>query len=100
MTATPGTLDRVAPNNDPAPEVGVPLQILITENEVAFSTAAAVSMRRTTRHRWTETISVVLRAAHRMFLTSTSDPRTPRRHYPKQYAFLESSCLAREMDRL
>jgi hypothetical protein len=100
MTATPETLDRVASNNDPVREAGVPAPILITEAEVVFSSAAAVRVRPTTMHRWTDAISVVLTAAHRMLLTSTSDPRTPTRHYPKHYAFLENSCLGREMDRL
>ena len=94
MTTTPETRDRVAP------KVGVPAPILITVNEVAFSTAAAVPMRRTTMHRWTDAIRVALTAAHQMFLTSTSDSLTPRRHYPKNYAYLENSRLAREMDRL
>ena len=66
MTATPA-LDLVTSNNDPVPKAGVSAPILFTASEVAFSTVAAVGMRRTTMHRWTEAICVVLTAARRMY---------------------------------
>ena len=51
-------------------------------------------------HWWSEVTGVALAAIHRMQLTSRADGRQPRQYCPKRYAFLEDSCMAREMDRL
>jgi hypothetical protein len=79
-----------------APSVeGSSTEVLITTDQVAFSTAAAVGVRR-------ENIGDRFVAfMRRIFATSTdaSRPR-PRRQYPKRYAFLEDALVAREMDRL
>ena len=69
--------------------------ILITEHEVAFSTAAAVPLPRT---KPTRGVIAALRAT---FLSSRADARPARRHYPlRHYAFLEQAAMAREMRRL
>jgi hypothetical protein len=57
--------------------------VFITQQEVVFSTAAAISSR--------STIRVVGAALHRP---------PARRHYPQRSSSLELSCMAREMDRL
>jgi len=74
--------------------------ILITEHEVALSTAAAASLPRTaTTRRWGDgpRVAATLR---RMLLTATSSPPPARRHYPKHYSYLERAVMGREMDRL
>jgi hypothetical protein len=70
-------------------------QILITEHEVALSTAAAVPLPRT---KPTRKVIAALRA---MFLSSRADARPARNHYPpRRSAFLEQADMAREMQRL
>jgi len=84
----------------PAPAAVSPVPVLITEKQVLFSTAVAVPVRPTASHWWSEVTGVVLAVIHRMQLTSRADGRLPRQYCPKRYAFLEYSCMAREMDRL
>jgi hypothetical protein len=63
--------------------------ILISEKEVAFGTTAA-SMPTTIRRRPRPIVA----------LLASVRPVPQRRHQPRRYAYLEYSCLAREMDRL
>jgi hypothetical protein len=100
MTTTPET--PVAGRDRKATvEAATSAPVLITEQEVAFATAAAaVRTSPITTRWWTEATSVVRAALHRMFTTVASDARPARRHYPRRYTFLEHACLAREMDRL
>jgi hypothetical protein len=64
----------------------------ITQQEVVFSTAAALSSRRaTSSRRLIDAIRVVGAALHRPLA---------RRHYPQRSSLLELSRMAREMDRL
>jgi hypothetical protein len=75
--------------------------ILVTEQEVVFSTSAAVSLpRRKTTRRLTDAIRVVAATLRCMFLTSTARPRPARRHYPPRSSYLEDALMAREMHRL
>jgi hypothetical protein len=75
--------------------------ILITEQQVALATAAAVPVPSTTTRRWTEAIRIDLAAIRGMFATSTAHSRPARRHYPpRRTDFLEHSRMAREMHRL
>jgi hypothetical protein len=69
--------------------------VVITEQEVVFSTAAAVPMPRT---KPTRTVSAALRA---LFLRSPRDAR-PKRQYcpPLRPAFMEQAEMSREMFRL
>jgi hypothetical protein len=66
--------------------------VVITEREVVFSTAAAVSLPRT---KPTRRVITALRA---MFLSSSED--APRHYPPRRDAFLEHAAMAREMRRL
>jgi hypothetical protein len=69
--------------------------VVITEQEVVFSTAAAVSLPRTKPSRR------VITALRAMFLSSSEDARPAPRHYPpRRDAFLEQAAMAREMRRL
>ena len=69
--------------------------VVITEQAVAFSTAAVVGLPRT---KPTRRVIAALRA---MFLSSSGDARPARRHYPpRRAAFLEQAEMARAMHRL
>jgi hypothetical protein len=74
--------------------------VLITTREVMLGTATALRARRTLIHHWTEVGFTFFSSVYRMITTSRPGLRAERRHYPKQYAFLERSCMSREMDRL
>ena len=70
-------------------------QVVITEQAVAFSTAAAVPLPRT---KPTRRVIAALRA---MFLSSSEDaPPVPRHYPPRRDEFLEQAAMAREMRRL
>jgi hypothetical protein len=81
----------------PAP-VTTPTQepVLITEQQVLFSTAAVALPPAKTR-RWTDTIGSVAAAVGAWFVEAANPPR-PR--YTKRYDFLEHARMSREMDRL
>jgi hypothetical protein len=68
--------------------------VLICEQEVVFSTAAAipVSPAKSTP-RW-------VAAVRGLFATTGEAERRVPQHHPHRYAFLEASCMARAMDRL
>ena len=69
--------------------------VVITEQAVAFSTAAAVALPRTKPTRR------VIAALRGMFLSSSEDARPARRHYPpRRDAFLEQAAITREIQRL
>ena len=66
--------------------------VMITPQEVVFSTAAAMSSRPASiSRRLIDTIRVVGAALQ---------PRPVRRHYPQPSSYLEQSRMSREMDRL
>ena len=77
-----------------------PAPVLITEHEVALGTAAALRARPTRRRRWIEAAHTLVAAVNRGLSPTTQDGRPTRRDYPKNYAFLERACMAREMERL
>jgi hypothetical protein len=100
MTASAETLKLVAPDTEASNAVAASAPVLITMQEVAFSTAAAMPVPPTTRRRSAGVASVVLTSMRKMFLTSKPDARAPRRDYPRRYGFLEQASMSREMDRL
>ena len=73
----------------PTVEAVSPEPILISEKEVAFGTTAALMP--TTIRRWRRPIAALIASVR---------PVPQRQHHPRRYAYLEYSCLAREMDRL
>jgi hypothetical protein len=94
FAAAPEPQDVVEDPEHVIEEVSQP-PVVITEQEVAFSTAAAVPLPRTTR---THRVIAALRA---MFLSSSGDAHPIPRHYPpRRDAFLEQAAMAREMRRL
>jgi len=96
---SPDAIEEPAGELEVAPPSAAPQAtepVVITEQEVLFATAAAVSLPEQTGRRWTEVVGAALRA---MFTSSTGEQR-PKRHYPPRNEFLESSRMAREMYRL
>jgi len=88
--ATPDVVDDVEPTlvkdeTSPAP-------VLITEQEVVFGTAAALSSRPASRSR---RLSAAMRAAG-----SALRLPPPKQHIPQRSRYLEHARMAREMDRL
>ena len=89
--------DEPAPQPLPAahsPADAASAEVLITSQQVLFSTAAVVGApRESTGGR----LVAVLR---RMFATSTEPPRPRSGYYPKRYGYIENAAMARAMDRL
>ncbi len=79
-----------------------PAPTLITEQEVVFGTAAALSARSTRwRTRLARVRAVIFAVPARMFVAAAAEDSPPkRRNYPSRSDFLENSRMAREMDRL
>jgi hypothetical protein len=73
-------------------------QTLITEQQVLFSSAAAVALPPAKTRRWSYRIQAVSAALGAMFAAAEKPPA--RRHYPKRHAYLENALMSREMDRL
>ena len=70
--------------------------ILITEQEVLLSTAAALTVpSKMTAEQW-----IALLRPRRLFNHSRADERVAKhKHYPGHYVFLEQALMAREMER-
>ena len=67
-------------------------EVLITEQQVMFGTAAAAASRPTNR---------LMAALGRVFATSTTETRSRQHHdVPRRMYYLESARMGREMDRL
>ena len=88
------------PADEPQPPSAAPSvevssnEVLITTQEVAFSTAAAVGVRR-------ENIGDRLVAIMRRIFAASTDASRPRpRYVPRRYEYLEDALMARQMDRL
>ena len=90
----------VALDHEPTVEAISGAPVLITAQEVTFGTAAAARPRPTMMRRWAEATSVVLASVRQVVASSRPGARPAHRHYPKRYAFLERSGMAREMERL
>ena len=93
LSGMPAVLSLLDPSAAPSVEVSS-TEVLITEQEVVFSTAAAVGVHRENIGR---RLAAIMR---RPFATATDASRPRPRYYPKRYDFLEHALMAREMDRL
>jgi hypothetical protein len=69
-------------------------EVLITAQQVRFSTAAAAGVPR--EHTGSRFVAV----ARRMFATSTKAPRPRSQYHAKRYAYIENAAMARAMERL
>ena len=72
-------------------------QAVITEQQVLFSTAAAVALPPVRTRRFSDAIHAVASAVGG-WLPSAATP--PKPVYPKRHVWLENALLSREMDRL
>ncbi|HTH89491.1 hypothetical protein [Mycobacterium sp.] len=71
---------------------------LITEQQVLFSTAAAVPLPPTKTRRWSDAVHAVTGALRGVF--AATEKSSARKHYPKRHDWLDNALMAREMDRL
>jgi hypothetical protein len=102
LSAAPTEKQEVVNQPEPVIEEAEPVieevsqpPVLITAQEVAFSTAAAVPLPRA---KPTHGVIAALRA---MFLSPPKDARPAPRHYPpRRDEFLEEAAMRREMYRL
>jgi hypothetical protein len=95
LIETPADPQVVAEDPEQVMEAVSQPPVVITEQEVVFSTAAAVSLPRAKPTRR------AISALRAMFLSSSEDARPAPRHYPpRRDAFLEQAAMAREMHRL
>jgi hypothetical protein len=95
MSNLPTTL---SPNDDTLELNDVELRTptLITEQQVRFSTAAALLAPTRQRKRG----AGVFAAIRRMFVAPSEAPRPKRRYVARRYTYLENALMAREMHRL
>jgi hypothetical protein len=102
MIATPLSADPldVVPGVEATPEAVSSAPTLITEQQVAFATAAAAPVPSPTTRWRAKSIHAVRAAASSMLRTSRADARRPRSDYPRRSAYLENARMARAMDRL
>lgn len=77
-------------------------QALITEQQVLFSTAAAVALPPAKTRRWIEAVHTAADGLRAMFAASDkpAEKHPAKPVYPKRHAWLENSLMSREMDRL
>jgi hypothetical protein len=97
LAGTTEPVDEPAPQPLPAapsPVDAASTEVLITTQQVLFSTAAAAGVRRE------NTGGRFVAVLRRMFATSAEPERPRSRYYPKHYAFIENAAMARAMDRL
>jgi hypothetical protein len=70
---------------------------LISEQQLLFSTAAAVALPPARTHRWSDTVHAVAAAVGTWVATAAKPPKPI---HPKRRVWLENALMAREMDRL
>ena len=88
--ATPDVVEDVEPTL--VKDEMSPAPVLITEQEVVFGTAVALSSQRASRSR---RLFAAIRAAG-----SALRLPPPKQHFPQRSRYLEQARMAREMDRL
>jgi hypothetical protein len=93
VATEPNTVSNSGPSSTESP-------VLITEQQVLFSTAAAVALPPARTRRFTEALRAVAASVKAAFATSGDEPRPQRRHYPPRNDYLEDARMAREMYRL
>jgi hypothetical protein len=71
---------------------------LITEQQVLFSTTAAVALPPAKAHGWSDAVHTVTAALRALF--AESEKSAAPKHYPKRHAWLDNAVMSREMDRL
>jgi len=92
-TRRPTSEPAAAPTPIPAAVAQEPA--LITEQQVMFSTAAAVAIPAKT-HRWTDVFGSFATAVRR----AAGPPEPVQHHHSERYGYLQNALMSREMDRL
>ena len=94
------TTARPKPQTAPSPTanraITAPEPTLITEQQVLFGTAAAVTRPPARTRGWTTLFASFATAVRR----AAGPPEPARHHHSERYAYLETALMAREMDRL
>jgi len=80
-----------------SPQTSGETQTLITEQQVLFSTAAAVALPPAKIRGWVGTAHAVAAAVGGWFASAAQPPKPA---YPKRHVWLENALIGREMDRL
>jgi hypothetical protein len=96
LTSTTDPVDEPehqAPSPAPSVEASS-TQVLITTQQVLFSTAAGVGVHRG------NVGARIIAIMRRMFATSTDASRPRPQYSPTRFSFLDDARMAREMDRL
>jgi hypothetical protein len=93
-TADPPHVPTPRPTSPAPADEAASTEVLITEQEVLFGTAAAVPARRQS------IIRRFVASVKRVFTVSADAERPKRGDYPRRYQFLERALMGREMDRL
>lgn len=100
LFTVPTDHQEVVENTEHVVETPSQTPVLITEQEVAFSTAAAASLPRTKpAHGVVAAVRAIL-SSHGQIVWPAEDHVAPRHYPPRREAFLESAAMAREMRRL
>jgi hypothetical protein len=107
MTVLPAVSKEKVVEQAPPPaaqelEQAPPTQVLVTEQQVLFGTAAAGSVQRTrTTRGFTAAVRVVATALHHLLTMPTAQPRPTRRVIPpRSRSYYETSLVSRERARL
>jgi hypothetical protein len=97
FTSAPALPGTWKPVHEPLPQptsTAPSTQVLISTQQVRFSTAAAVGVRR-------QSIGERIVAGIRQIFAASAEESRPRPQYePRRYGFLENALMAREMGRL
>jgi hypothetical protein len=96
-TVRPRFHTTVAPAPVPLPMPAADGTTLITEQQVVFSTAAAVALPRVRPGRWAMAIKAVSSAVRSLFTDSRPQAQ---RYQARRYGYLENALMSREMYRL
>lgn len=92
---TPTAADAESTATSPEVQESASAPVVITEQQVLFGSAAAITPSR--RQRWNP-VHALGGSVRAMF--ARSDKPRARRHYPRRPAFIEDASMAREMYRL
>lgn len=87
------------PSAAPVPAKSAEAQTLITEQQVLFSTAAAVALTPAKTRRFSDAVRTVA-ATVGGWLASAAKPPAPPAYSTRRHDWLENALMSREMDRL
>jgi hypothetical protein len=92
---TPIAADTESMPTSPEAQDPASAPVVITEQQLLFSSSAAIALPTPRRWNPVHTLGASVRA-----IFARSDKPPARRHYPRRPAFIEDAAMAREMRRL